>query len=338
MTGAGIFGLLIALGLSSIVLMLVVTLLWWLDRYDREPIHLVVEVFLWGATAAPAISIFMLSSFYERLASGGQGSVLTMVLASLAGPTIEELAKGAGILLVVLLTREFDNPTDGMVYGTAVGLGFAVTETVLYGIAASAANPNQPTVTLIVIAGRTVMTAGIHALSSATLGGFLGYAQLRRRSAAWLLLSLVGLGAAVALHTSWNLALLFVGPVAETGHPRIWLVVVPGLYVIYLLVFAAFLRLEHHILKRELEEEVALGLTPTWVADVIPYYRRRIRGDWWPSRPERTVISRLLTRLAFRKHTLRNRSANVDAVASLEVVWLRKRVREILGPEEKSRL
>jgi len=335
-TFAGLLGLLIALGFSSILLILVVILVWWLDRYDREPIHLVVAVFLWGATAAPAISIFLLSPIFERLVSGGQGSALAMVSAFLAGPVVEELTKGVGVLLIVLFTREFDNPTDGVVYGTAVGLGFAVTETVLYGIAASTANQDQPSVALTVIAGRTVMTAGIHALSSAALGGFLGQAHLRRHSASRILWVLAGLCAAVGLHTSWNLALLFVGPVTESGHPKTWLAVVPVLYVVYFVIFAAFLRSEHRILKRELEEEVGLALIPAWVADVIPYYRRRIRGDWWPSRPERTVIARLLTRLAFRKHTLRTRSGNEDAVASLEVVWLRKRVREILGPEEKS--
>ena len=40
-----------------------------------------------------------------------------------------------GVLLVVAFSSKFDNPTDGVVYGTAAGLGFAVTENVIYGIA-----------------------------------------------------------------------------------------------------------------------------------------------------------------------------------------------------------
>ncbi|MEN8164448.1 MAG: hypothetical protein ABFS37_09990, partial [Acidobacteriota bacterium] len=79
-----------------------------------------------------------------------------------------------------------------------------------------------------------------------------------------------------------------------------------------------------------LSEEVALGVLPGWAGRVIPYYRRRVRADWWPSRQERIVISRLLTRLAFRKHALaaRGDSANIEG---LEVVRLRATIQGILG-------
>jgi hypothetical protein len=108
--------------------------------------------------------------------------------------------------------------------------------------------------------------------------------------------------------------------------------VVPIVYAAYLVVLAAFLRSEQRILKRQLAEEVALQLAPPWVVDVIPYYRRRVRGDWWPNRAERTVIARLLTRVAFRKQALRHLPRNEAAIASLEVVRLRQRLRAILSP------
>ncbi len=96
--------------------------------------------------------------------------------------------------------------------------------------------------------------------------------------------------------------------------------------------FGAFLHSEHRILKRQLGEEVALSMAPAWVVEVIPYYRRRVRGDWWPARNERTVISRLLTKIAFRKHALRHTPQDEAAIASLEVVRLRQRIRAILNP------
>ena len=102
------------------------------------------------------------------------------------------------------------------------------------------------------------------------------------------------------------------------------------------MVLAAFLRSEHRILKNELEEEVALGVAPAWVADIIPYYRRRVRAEWWPSRSERAVISRLLTRLAFRKKRFADLPTEKAAVAALEIVKLRQRVREILGESRES--
>jgi len=95
----------------------------------------------------------------------------------------------------------------------------------------------------------------------------------------------------------------------------------------------AFLQWEHQILRRELSDEVRLGVLPPWVADTIPYYRRRVRADWWPRRRERTVIARLLTRLAFRKHAVGRLPDREADLAGLEVLRLRQRVRAILYDE-----
>ena len=46
------------------------------------------------------------------------------------------------------------------------------------------------------------------------------------------------------------------------------------------------------------------------------------------------MIARLLTRMAFRKQALQNMPPGEAAIASLEVVKLRQRLREILDPEE----
>jgi hypothetical protein len=75
-----------------------------------------------------------------------------------------------------------------------------------------------------------------------------------------------------------------------------------------------------------------LRLVPSWVPEVIPFYRRRVRSDWWPRRSERVVLSRLLTRLAFRKYQTSRLPAAEAAMASLEIVHLRTRVRRMLEP------
>jgi hypothetical protein len=144
----------------------------------------------------------------------------------------------------------------------------------------------------------------------------------------------VGLAAASLIHGLWNAALQLLGALSPQGQLRPWLIALPALYLVFVLILAAFLRSEHGILKRQLREEVELSLAPPWVAEIIPYYRRRVRSDWWPERNERTVISRLLTRMAFRKHALRNLPPDEAAIASLEVVRIRQRIRRILEPEE----
>jgi RsiW-degrading membrane proteinase PrsW (M82 family) len=281
---------------------------------------------------APAASIAVLSHLGEALVETGPSKALLFVGIMGGAPVVEELAKAIGVLLVVLLTSEFDNPTDGVVYGTASGLGFAVAENLLYGISAVGSGVYQGLAIVMMVGGRTVLTAGVHAVSSAAFGGFLGHALLARRRRSGVAWVMVGLLAAISLHAAWNLALHFFGAAGKGGEPRGWLVVIPLLYATYLLVLAAFLRSEHRILKNALAEEVALGVAPPWVAEIIPYYRRRVKAEWWPSRRERTVISRLLTKLAFRKKRFADLPQEKAAVAALEIVKLRQRVREIFSP------
>ncbi len=331
MSLAAVLTLLGALVVSTGLLSAAVAALWWFDRYDREPIHLLMAVFLWGASAAPAVAVLFFSIFGRLIDDWLTFDTVGLVGVSVVGPLVEEGAKGAGILLLIALSSKFDNPTDGVVYGSAAGLGFAVTENVLYAMTAGT-HMGGARELLMLIGGRTLMSAGVHAVCSAIFGGFVGHALLNRHRTARLAWAAGGLLVAAAVHGCWNLGLTMIGPFAPDGSLRAWLAALPVLYLAYLAVLVAFLHSEHRILERQLGEEVELGLAPEWVAQVIPYYRRRIRADWWPSRRERTVISRLLTRIAFRKQALRHLPPSQVAIASLEVVRLRQRLREILGP------
>jgi len=328
--------LLAVLVVSVALLLVVVAAVWWIDRYDREPLHLLAFVFLWGASIAPVVSVMAFGAVSRVLGGAVSAGSIDTITSLFLAPFVEEIAKAAGVLLIVLLTNKFDNPTDGVVYGTAVGLGFAATENLYYAFGAIAEFRGVNGI-LILVGGRTLLVAGIHALSSATFGGFLGYAVLSPKKAVRLGWATAGLALAIGLHAAWNTALLYVGPFSPDGTVRGWLWFLPSLYVVYLIILTAFLHSEQRILKRELEEEVELKLAPAWVVDVIPYYRRRVRSTWWPSRPERTVIARLLTRVAFRKHALRRLPSEESAVPSLELVMLRQRVREILGPRPSSK-
>lgn len=312
--------LLLSMLVATVFLTVVVIAVWWIDRYDREPWPLVLAVFLWGLIVAPVLVT----------ATGGliAGIDLGIPVYFALAPFVEEVIKGLGILLIVVFSQHFDNPTDGLVYGTAVGIGFAVTENSLYGIwSASSMDQDQA---LSLIFGRTLFTSGIHALSSAAVGAGLGFGRTsgkRMRAVAWAVL---GLLVAVVLHGGWNIALSYLPATSGWAFPSM---ILGPLYLIFVLSFGLMLWGEHRILIRQLSEEVGLGVLPAWAGRVIPYYRRRVRGDWWPSRQERIVISRLLTRLAFRKHALaaRGDSANIEG---LEVVRLRAKIQGILGTHE----
>lgn len=326
MTPLDFAALVSAVVLSTVLLVAVVAAIWWFDRYDREPLHLVAGVFLWGALAAPVIAVIGCSALGGIFDLGPWGMV------GWAGPILEEMAKAIGVVLVVVLSREFDNPTDGVVYGTATGLGFAATENLFYAVAGAAGPAVEGT--LVMVAVRTAMAAGIHAVSSATFGGLLGFAYLSRRPAeraAWLLLGLIG---ATTIHSGWNLMILRMQAAAAPVAVGRWLVVIPVLYAFYVVALMCFLRSEQRILTTELEEEVELDVVPDWVLTVIPFYRKRIRSEWWPLRRERTVLARLLTRLAFRKHAVKRLPVDEAEIAGLEVVQLRQRIRVMLGGDE----
>ena len=314
---------------AAAFLVLVVAAVWWLDRYDREPLAMVAAAFAWGALAAPA-----LATITETIAVGALGSHFgrlfgaTLVAVGI-GPFAEEGWKAVGLLAVVALSREFDNPTDGLVYGTAVGLGFATTENLLYELTAAAAGGLHRL--LPVVLGRTLITAGVHALCSATVGGMLGFAVLAGNWSRRFALVLSGLIGAVVLHSAWNTAVTAAVIGREARGTVVMMGTVLALYICYVVLFALLLHGEHRILQTQLDEEIELGVLPAWVGQVIPFYRRRIRSTWWPQRKERTVLARLVTRLAFRKHALRHLPEEEARLAGLEVMRLRQRIRSALG-------
>jgi RsiW-degrading membrane proteinase PrsW (M82 family) len=332
----GVAVLLISLVVSTSALLLVVAAVWFVDRYDREPLHTVVGVFLWGGAGASLLAVLIVG-FLERLLAGAAITPSPYLTGAVIVPAVEELAKGLGIAAVILLSRDFDNPTDGFVYGTAAGLGFAVTENYLYTTAAGGNPASDIRTILTLVVGRTLLSAGIHAVSSGTLGGMLGYALLSRQRLARMARAGTGTALAVLIHGGWNATLMAVGPLSPSGAPRLWLLVVPCVYAAFVLILLGFLRSEQTIIKRQLQEEVELGLLPPWVVEIVPYYRRRLKSDWWPARRERAVIARLLTRLAFRKQALSTLAPRDASLPSLEVVKIRQRLREILGPATSDR-
>lgn len=112
---------------------------WWfrhIDRHERQPLTLVATAFVWGATAATfAIAVpgnGALSSLYTKVF----GQVWAQDWqAGLSAPLVEETAKGAGILvLIALAPRLVRTPTDGILLGAFIGLGFQTSEDFLYSI------------------------------------------------------------------------------------------------------------------------------------------------------------------------------------------------------------
>src|SRR5438552_421248 len=124
----------VALVLSFIPMWFYAYIVYWLDRFEREPKRLLFVVFWWGALVATIGAIFA-----EFIIGAGLLAIThNQSLTDLAGgaifaPIVEESLKGVAVLLVaIVFHNEFDSLLDGIVYAGIVALGFAATEDVIY--------------------------------------------------------------------------------------------------------------------------------------------------------------------------------------------------------------
>jgi RsiW-degrading membrane proteinase PrsW (M82 family) len=242
----------IFLGLTPMALYAVV--LTWFDRYEREPLWLMVAVFLWGAVVA-AGSAYLLNTLFgiTVFAITDSEAAANVGAAVISAPIVEETVKGAAVLAVYLYFRhEFDSLLDGIIYGSLVGFGFAATENVnyIFGGFAEAGFGGAVIVTII----RAIGIAFLHATLTSCTG--LGFAVLRLNRAAWRFLAPpVGYGAAVFFHALHN-------GLASLGEPLLCFLGLVLDWVGFLGLFAFILFLvwrEGHIMRDYLREEVSAG-------------------------------------------------------------------------------
>ncbi|HJX39609.1 MAG TPA: PrsW family intramembrane metalloprotease [Anaerolineae bacterium] len=309
--------------------------IWWLDRYEKEPWGLLMATFIWGA--APAIILSLMAEFilgipfYTLL----DQAAAQLISGSLVAPVVEEVFKGMAIVLVFLLFRhEFDGILDGIVYGALVGFGFAMAENGLYFLGALL--EDGAAVWLTVIFLRTLVFGLNHGLFSGIVGMGLGYAAVTR-SAFWRWLAPpLALGAAIVVHAVHNLSTSLAG---EMGWPILigllndW----GGVLVLIVVVMLAWDR-ERGWIVQELESEVAAGRISGDEYATAASYSRRVSAQWRALRRHGPGGARLVrrfyqltTELAFAKRRLRNDAP--DAVAervishlSSEIVALREQL------------
>lgn len=114
--------------------LLFASILYSLDRYEKEPLLLLGGVFIWGAVIA-AGSAFIINTLLGLGIYVFTNSELASDLAtgSLVAPLVEETLKGLAVLVVFLVfRREFDSVLDGIIYAGVAALGFAATENTYY--------------------------------------------------------------------------------------------------------------------------------------------------------------------------------------------------------------
>ena len=182
----------------------------WLDRYEPEPVRLLMVAFGWGALVATAAALVLQAIDQVVLGTPDDWS------AAIVAPITEEGAKGLFILLLLWFRRRvIDGVLDGIVYAGVVGVGFAFTENILYlagaymGSDGLGAGGLGSATGLFVVRG--IFSPFAHPLFTSFIGLGVGFAVVAKSGRWRFLAPLLGYLAAVVAHASWNASAFFAG-------------------------------------------------------------------------------------------------------------------------------
>ena len=238
-----------------------------IDLYEREPLRYVIPVFLWGFAVATTVSLVFNTLFQLTLSSVTSVKTASFFTAVVEAPIVEESSKGFALLLVFFISYlmrrrsgliEFAGVMDGIVYGAAVGFGFAIAEDLLYGI-------QYGPETFVV---RRIFGGFAHASFTSVTGIGIGLIPWVQNRALKIILPLLGLCGAITLHSTFNLTATLLGPVAY-----LFLLLVVLAYVVVIIVW---LYVERRAIREELRDEVPAGtITPREYAILPSYFRRK---------------------------------------------------------------
>ncbi|HPO54439.1 MAG TPA: PrsW family intramembrane metalloprotease [Ignavibacteriaceae bacterium] len=296
-------------------------LLWKYDRYDPEPLGLYFRNFLWGAVGAVFLAIIgtEMLTFATYLVYSDEKTISLLQTVAYA-PLIEEATKGL-FLFGTVISRKFDNMTDGIVYGGAIGLGFGMTENFLYFI-----NYGETVVGwIMLVIIRTLFTAVMHCVTTGTFGAFLGYAKFAP-AAKKFMFPVFGFVIAVFIHFAWNFSVSFEST-SLIGF--LFLILTISLF---LGTFARSISMERKMIFSELSEESTLGLIPPEHLDILNSKIRENAG-WIDESIRKNYIS-LATTLAFRKMQARNSAGYNRLFYQSEVAEHRNKISELLAKPE----
>jgi len=326
-----LIAILIVLAVGILPMVVYALILWWFDRYEKEPLGLLIAAFLWGAIPAVIFSLIAelvldipIAHFVDPVAAGVIG-------AAVIAPIAEEVFKGMALLILLLFfRREIDSPLDGIIYGGLAGFGFAAVENIFYFAGAFAAS--GPSGVLLL----TVFRAFIFGLNHAMFTGLTGLGlALTRTSPNWVVkiaAPILGLFLGMTAHGIHNGGVVL-------GAELYWPCLITfisdwgGVLILLGVIVWTSVR-ERQWIITFLADEVGMGTLGQGGYDVVCSYVKRVTvranalfsGDferWW----RLGRYYHLATELAFDKRRLTLFPAEKDTRA--RIVQLRRQVTEL---------
>jgi RsiW-degrading membrane proteinase PrsW (M82 family) len=244
----------------------------WVDRFEPEPWWLIISAFIWGALFATlgggitsSIAQTVTSAFFEASPKD-----MDVIGATVFAPIFEETFKGFGVALIALISvlglRELDGPLDGAIYGGVVGLGFTLTEDILYVANQFATNGLGGFVVLLFL--RTVLLGLSHCTFTACTGLGFGIATEAKSAFGKVVAPMFGFGCAIVMHAMHNFLPTFFGD----GGLILMLLISWMIDIMFFVLLALLVVRDRTIVVRELFGEVGNLLHPMELKLVSSYF------------------------------------------------------------------
>lgn len=149
------------------------------DRLEPEPRTMVLGEFVLGLLVASAIGIPIVDQVFDVGSWLFASPIVHLAGGILVVGIIQEGLKYLTVRLSVYGSREFDERTDGIIYGTAVGLGFATALNVAFVVDSGGVDLGTGAI-------RIVLTSLAHASFGGVMGYFLGRQKFEPRPIWWV--------------------------------------------------------------------------------------------------------------------------------------------------------
>jgi RsiW-degrading membrane proteinase PrsW (M82 family) len=272
----GPVAMIIGLICATLPVPIYVMLLLWIDRYEAEPLWMLATAFFWGALVAVFIA-FLLNTANELIVTVATNDVRIgeNFGAVISAPIVEESAK-AFILLVLFWWKkdEFDGIIDGIVYAGMVGLGFAMSENILYYGRAVQGGFGSLTVIFVL---RGMAAPFSHPLFTSMTGIGLGWSRQSDNGFVKVVMPVLGFMLAIFLHATWNGSATYGRGV---GFFVAYFMIMGPAFVITLMVVFFSLRREGSLVRQFLYPDFQSGVFDNHEYEKLCSVRGRMGMSW----------------------------------------------------------
>ncbi|BES65626.1 PrsW family intramembrane metalloprotease [Gottschalkiaceae bacterium SANA] len=192
--------------LPAVILIVIMV---YLDRYDREPARFMFQFFFWGAfSVLPVLGLETILSLINPF----RGSALEVAyIAFVVAGFTEEWMKRRFLLRGLWKAKVFDQRLDGIVFSVLIALGFATVENISYVFFQYAQEP-------LVAVYRGVLSVPAHMLFAIAMGYEVSLAKFsptssdqkrHLRKSLWVPVLLHGLFDFILMAERWGLMIFF---------------------------------------------------------------------------------------------------------------------------------